>query len=205
MYEDWRFAWDAVSTDGMILTKDIKRSRSGQRITSYGATYRFMVPEGTFEGRTKRSYADWVRLQERHPVEVLYLPDSPSESRIAGPRSWVRTTFPSLFGCMLGFMFLAIGARLFGRAVRHARLEWRLRRHGAAADGTVTDVRDRHITTNGVRQWRLHYEYNDFLGVRHAATHDLPEDEALPWEVGAVGGVRYDPAKPTEAIWLGRS
>jgi hypothetical protein len=201
IHEEWRFSHSAVSTDGIVLTKEIKRSGRGNRTKSYEATYRFMVPEGTFENRARLSSTDWARLKERQPVEVLYLPGTPSKGRVAGPRPWTWTTFISVLGCV----FFVIGATFLLRSIRQARLEWRLRRHGVAAEGTITELRDRRLKTNGVRQWRLHYEYDDFQGRRHAATHDLSEGGALPWTIGDIGIVRYDPSKPGDAIWLGRS
>lgn len=78
--EEWRFANDGVSTDGTILTKEITPERN------YEATYRFMVPEGVFEGRARLSYDDWARLAERQAVEVLYLPKQPARSRLRRTR-----------------------------------------------------------------------------------------------------------------------
>ena len=199
--EEWRFARQGVSTDAMVLTKEIKLPGRNQQSRKYDATYRVMLPEGAFENRVRLSYADWARLKEREAVEVVYLPEHPASNRLAGSRPWLAAAFLTL----LGSLFFSIGATFLRRSIRHARLEWRLRQHGAATGGVVIEVRDRQLKINGVRQWRLRYEYDDFRGGHHAATHDLPEDEAMQWEPGAVGAVRYDPGRPTDAIWLGRS
>lgn len=198
--EEWRFARHGVSTDGMILTKEIKRSGRSQRTSSYEATYRVMVPEGAFEARAELSYDAWARLKERQAADVLYLPDRPATSRLAGtPRSMLPA-----FMALAGSVFFAIGATFLNNSIRRARLEWRLRQRGAATDGVVIELCDRRLRTNGVQQWRLRYEYNDYQGRRHTGTHDLPLDEALGWKVGDAGAVRYDPGKPADAIWLGR-
>ena len=199
--EEWRFTRHGVSTDGMVLTKEITRPGRNRESRRYDATYRVMVPEGAFENRVRLSYADWARLKEREAVEVVYLPERPASNRLAGSQPWLAAAFLTL----LGSGFFAIGATLLRRSIRQARLEWRLGQHGAATEGVVIEVCDRHLAINGVRQWRLRYEYDDFKGSRHSGTHDLPEDEALQWATGAVGAVRYDPGRPTDAIWLGRS
>jgi hypothetical protein len=199
--EEWRFARHGVSTDGMVLTKEIVRPGRNQASRQYDATYRVMVPEGAFENRVRLSYPDWARLKERQAVEVVYLPERPASNRLVASQPWLAAAVLPL----LGSMFFAIGATLSYRSIRRARLDWRLRQRGASANGVVIEVRDRHLEINGVRQWCLHYEFDDFRGSRHTGTHDLPEDEAVEWTIGASGVVRYDPGKPTDAIWLGRS
>lgn len=201
VWEEWQFARHGVSADGMVLTKEIKLPGRNQQSRKYDATYRVVLPEGAFENRVRLSYADWARLKEREAVAVVYLPEHPASNRLAGSRPWLGAAFLML----LGSLFFSIGATFLRRSIRQARLEWRLRQHGAATGGVVIEIRDRQLKINGVSQWRLRYEYDDFRGGRHAATHDLPEDEALQWEPGAVGAVRYDPGRPADAIWLGRS
>ena len=112
--EEWRFARSGVSTDGMILTKEIKRSGRGQRSRTYEATYRYMVPEGAFENRAQLSRDGWARLKEREAAEVFYLPDRPSSSRLAGPRPWMWATFMGVLGCV----FFATGATFLVRSMR---------------------------------------------------------------------------------------
>ena len=116
--EEWQFVRSSVSTDGMILTKEIKRSGRGQRARSYEATYRVMVPEGAFENRAQLSYETWARLKEGQAVEVRYLPDRPATSRLVGPRPWIWPAFMAL----LGSVFCAIGATFLTRSLRQARL-----------------------------------------------------------------------------------
>ena len=98
--DEWRLARNGVSTDGTVLTKQITPARN------YEATYRFMVPEGVFENRSRLSYAEWSRLKERDAVEVLYIPKRPSTNRLAGAHQWIGTTVVALLGCVC----LAAGA-----------------------------------------------------------------------------------------------
>ena len=200
LLEEWRFARNGVSTDAVILTKEIKGSGRNPRSRGYEVTYRVTVPEGAFENRARLSLDAWSRLQERRPAEVLYLPERPASNRLAGSGGWMQ---PIVLG-VLGFGCFGVGAAFLRRSIGQARLEWRLERRGAAATGMVVEICDRRLAINGVRQWRLSYEYDDFQARRHTGTHDLPEEEAQLWRVGDVGEVRYDPGKPGDAIWLGR-
>ena len=200
-YADWRFAREGRSTQGMVLTKEIRRSGNTRSETlHYEATYRFAVAGETIEGRDELALEDWERLIERESAEVLYRARNPSSNRLAGNRPWINKTF---FG-LLGLVFAVLGSTVFVRSVRSARLEWHLRQHGVNTQGTVTELRDRNLKLNGAQQWRLCYEYRDFQGHRHVKTFDLPQDEAQRWQPGDVGSVLYDSSRPTEAVWLGR-
>ena len=130
---------------------------------------------------------------------MLYRSHSPSSNRLAGHRPW----FWKAFFALPGALFAGVGGMFFFGAIGQARLEWRLRQTGVHAQGKVTELRDRNLKINGVRQWRLHYEFSDYQGRRHQNTTDLPEDEAQSWRVGETGKVLYDSARPSEAMWLG--
>lgn len=207
-YTDWRFSRDARSTEGTVLTKEIRRSvdtrsdRPGGRSETrhYEVTYRFKIDGNTLEGRDELSQGDWERLRERGPVGVLYLPQTPSSSRLAGNRPWLMKV---MFG-VLGLIFTTIGGTSVLHSIRHARLEAWLRQHGVSTQGTVTDLRERNVRINKVPLWRLQYEYRDYQGHPHVRTIDMLADEAEHWNVGNIGKVLYDSKRPTEAVWLGR-
>jgi hypothetical protein len=200
-YDDWRFAQEARPTQGMVLTKEIRLTgESRSRTKHYEATYRFMAEGGTYEGRDELSHAEWQRLVEREPVGVLYRPTKPSSNHLAGHSAWL---LKAIFG-LVGSVCVLVGGTLFVRAIRSAKLEWRLRQHGVRAAGTVTQLHARNVKVNNVQLWRLYYEYGDFLGRRHVKTIDVPEDKAQEWKVGDVGVLLYDSARPSEAVWRGR-
>jgi hypothetical protein len=206
-YDDWRFAQEARSTQGLVLTKEIRVSRSRSRRSSvssrtkhYEVTYRFTVDGETFEGRDELSHEKWEQLTERGPVEVLYRPQKASSNRLAGRSNWLLKTIFGVFGSV----FAGVGGIIFVRAVRKTRLESHLRQHGVRAQGTVLELEERNIQINDVQQWRLHYEYRDFQGHRYVSTVDMPEHEAQQWRAGDTGIVFYDPSRPAEAAWLGR-
>lgn len=200
-YADWQFAREGRSTQGMVLTKEIRRTGSTRSETlHYDVTYRFAVAGETIEGRDELTLEDWKRLVEREPADVLYRAQNPSSNRLTGHRPWFMKTF---FG-LLGLVFAVVGSTMLVRSVRNARLEWHLRQHGVRTRGTVTELSDRNLKLNGAQQWRLQYEYRDPYGHRHVKTVDMPHDEAQRWKVGDAGGVLYDAARPAEAVWIGR-
>jgi hypothetical protein len=201
VYEDLTFPRRASVASGMVLTKDFRRSSTGRSSTRhYEATYRYVVAGGTFEGRDQVQFDAWKQLNERGPSTVLYLPEHPAASRLAGPRPWGGAVAFALIGAL----FSSIGSTFFFGAIRRARLEWRLRQSGVTAPATIVELRERNVKIDGIRQWRLHYEYRDFRGGAHSKSVDLPEDEAQHWKVGDAGSVVYDAARPGAAMWVGR-
>ncbi|MGQ0735423.1 MAG: DUF3592 domain-containing protein [Acidobacteriota bacterium] len=203
--DDWRFARDARSTQGMVLSKDIRvsSSGSGSRRSStrhYEVTYRFTADGETYEGQDELSHDAWQGLREREPVEVRYRPHRPSSHHLAQRSEWMLKTIFLL----LGSVFTSIGGTMVIRALRHARLEAHLRQHGVTADGIVVALEARNVRVNNVQQWRLGYEYRDFQGRRHEGAIHLPADQAQDWTVGDTGRVLYDSTAPARAVWLGR-
>ena len=95
--EEWRLARNGVSTDAIILSKEIREM--AYRPARYEATYRFTVPEGAFEHRARLPYETWARLKERESAEVVYLPDRPAISRLAGAGRRMSSAALALFGC----------------------------------------------------------------------------------------------------------
>jgi Protein of unknown function (DUF3592) len=203
-YDDWRFSQEARSTQGLVLTKDIRvSSGSGSnrsRTKHYEVTYRFVVGQETLEGKDELSHGQWQRLREREPVEVRYRPQRPASNHLAGRSAWLLKTIFTL----LGSIFTAIGGTVLVRGLRRARLEARLRQHGVGTQGTVVAVRPRNVAINNVPQWRLAFEYRDYQGQRHEGTADMPVDEAEAWKAGDSGRVLYDREKPEQGVWRGR-
>jgi hypothetical protein len=204
-YQDWRFANHARTVRGIVITKDIRISRSdtsSSRSTTrhYEATYRFTVDGATFEGRDELTQAAWAPLNEGGPADVLYMPGRPSSNRLAGARPWVVKV---VFG-IVGTVFTIIGGVMLRGVMRRAALEARLRERGLNARAKVIEVSATAWKVNGVQQWRLRYEYEDRQGGRHVRSETLAPSDAQQWKAGDVGGVRYDPSSPRDAMWIGR-
>jgi hypothetical protein len=112
--EEWRFARDGVSTDGLILTKEVMQPGRNQHSRGYTATYRLMVPEGAFENRVTLSFDGWSRLTERQTVEVVYLPERPATNRLVGSDEWKGAAILGL----IGSGFFAAGATLLRQSIK---------------------------------------------------------------------------------------
>jgi hypothetical protein len=196
---DWQFANEARVTQGMVLTKSTRTSGRGSTTKHYEATYRFSVGGDTFEGDEEVSQAFWERLVEREPVDVFYRPTTPSANQLEPEGRWLL----KILFTLLGALFTAIGGTLFGRSLRHAALELRLRQTGVRTTGTITSLAPLNLKINSVQQWRLEYAYQDFQGRRHVGTRDLPAPDAQRWKIGDSGTVLYDSSQPTVEIWLG--
>ncbi len=119
---DRRFARDARSTDGTVITKQIRTTggrQSRSRSKHYEATYRFTVEGRTVEGRDTLSADAWTKLTEGRTVEVLYLPGDPESNHLPGHDSMlVHLALLAVAG-----VFTTLGAALLLRSIRRARVE----------------------------------------------------------------------------------
>src|SRR5262245_1784782 len=122
--DDRTFARDARSTDGTVITKQIRTTggrQSRSRSKRYEATYKFTIEGRTFEGRDTLSSEAWSRLSEGRAVEVLYLPGDPESNHLAGHNSSL------VHGVMLlvGVVFSAAGSEWLVRSLRTVPAETR--------------------------------------------------------------------------------
>jgi hypothetical protein len=199
-----RFGEEAVRVQGTVLTRDIHRGRStnGGSSTRYEVSYRFMADDRTFEERDEVDVQTWEALTERGPVEVRYLPDNPTQSRISGETDLVG---PLLMGGLGGF-FAVAGGLIVAYDVRRRLLRARLRREGESVDATVTGVGPTNFSVNRVPQWVIRYRYSDQRGHHHTGKSEyLSPEEAQEWKEGDVGRVRYDRQRPAQNVWFGRA
>lgn len=199
-----RFSEEAASVQGTVLTRDIHRGRStnGGSSTRYEVSYRFTADDRTFEHRDRVDVQTWEGLTERGPVEVQYLPDDPTQSRIAGETDRVGSF---IMGGLGGF-FAVAGGLIVAYDVRRRLLRARLQREGVSADATVTGVGPTNLSVNRVPQWVIRYRYADSRGRIHTGKSEyLSPEEAQEWKEGDVGRVRYDRQRPAKNVWFGRS
>lgn len=199
-----RFGEEAVSVQGTVLTRDIHRGRNtnGGSSTRYEVSYRFTADDRTFEHRDEVDVQTWEALTERGPVEVQYLPDDPTQSRISGETDRVG----SLLMSGLGGFFAVAGGLIVAYDLRRLLLRARLQREGVSADATVTGVGPTNFSVNRVPQWVIRYRYSDQRGQNHTGKSEyLSPEEAQEWKDGDVGRVRYDRQRPAQNVWFGRS
>jgi hypothetical protein len=204
---DNRFARAARSVAGTVLsksrTRSVARSRpvgGRSRTERFEAAYRFAVDGATFEGRGELPEAAWEKLQEGGPVEVLYDPDDPASNRLTASGSGLMN---ALF-VLAGLVLTAAGGTGAVWTTRRAKRDAQLARHGVNARATVTEINRVPLKVNDEALWRLRFEYQDDQGHRHAGAVTVSEEDAGTWSVGDRGIVRYDPARSSESVWMGR-
>jgi uncharacterized protein DUF3592 len=185
--------------DAIVLTRDI--SRSGDSVHR-SVRYRLTTAEGeTFEGKSEVGESIWSSLTERGPVRVAYLPNRPSVNRVVGSS---QLTMLLIFSFVGGLLSIA-GGTIVTVAVRKARLRSRLLTDGVRAPATVAEVTAMNLRVNGRPQWKLKYEYRDHQSRSHLRSMYLDVEEASRWNAGDVGDVLFDPNRPDQAVWIGRT
>jgi hypothetical protein len=204
MSVDERLEREGRTVDGMVLTKEIyrKSSKSGNSSSpSYRVTFRFVPRDGEIvEGTADVTAEDWDVLEERGPVQVMYLPDEPQSHRIHGQSD--DTVLPIVFG-VVGGVIGSLGGFVVFNAVGARRRERDLARSGMTAEATITDVGPSYLRINGVNQVTLHYEFQDAQGKTRKGSCTMAPEEAGEWPPGRMGRVRYDPRKPNVNVWRG--
>lgn len=187
--------------EALVVAKSIDRaSREGNSSTSYKVVYRFAGADGrALEGEETVSVEEWESLAPGSLFKIAYLPGA-GTSRGAGA-----SQLGMALGMMaLGSVFAVIGGVFLLITARRLRKEWRLLRHGIAAQGAVRAIEPSALAVNGVRQWIVRYEYRDHHGqTRQGKSEPLPPAEARAGE-GETCEVRYDPARPEESMWVRR-
>ena len=105
----------------------------------------------------------------------------------------------------IGALFGGVGTVIFTIGVRKLRRRRRLEREGVLTDGEVTEIAERNISINRVRQCTIYYTFQDFQGQTQKGDSGLvPPWEAATWKRGDRCKVRYDSARPQENIFMGR-
>lgn len=192
---------EAVATSGIVLTKDIVPADSDSS-TQYRVRFRFTTQDGsTVEGNQDVDVSTWEGLTERDPVDVYYLPSSPSSARLEPDANLFMVVIFFLFGAVFG----GIGGVLVVRAVRGLIRARRLLRSGVDAMATVTSVEQTNVSFNRRQQFRVRYTYRDQQGGEHGGDSGYLEwEEASSWNEGDSVAIRYDPQRPAESLWVGR-
>jgi hypothetical protein len=202
-----RFAREAVTTEGKVLTRDIRtahRSSSSGSSTSteYWVGYRFQAPDGThYEGSSKVDVHVWEGLLEQGPVTVSYLTSDPATNRVAGEPDRVG---PGIMAGLGGFFSLAGGTIVLvslGKRLSRGRLL----RSGMSAEATITAVEETSFSINRVPQWIIRYRYNDHRGRTYEDKSPyLSPQDVNNWKEGDTGKVKYDREKSNKSLWIGR-
>jgi hypothetical protein len=107
---------------------------------------------------------------------------------------------------VIGLLLTVVGAAISRNALQRLRLQQYLRREGLTGEGEVVAVQETSMSYNKRIQWQIHYRYTDRMGQEHRGRSGyLEPEEAMDWNVGDKGVVRFDPRDPARSIWIGRS
>ncbi len=191
------------TVEGMVLTKARKTSSSskgGNRSTTYDVTFRFLTRDGVMKGSAEVTSERWDQLVERESLPVTYLPEAPQHYRIEGQTSgwWLAgifTVIGGVFGGLGGFILLRARGRLL--------TDRRLQREGVPTTAIVSDVNESTMRINGIRQWAVHYQYQDERGRPHTGKEPVSPEEAMRWKLGDRVTIRYDRRRPDRSLWVG--
>jgi hypothetical protein len=98
---------------------------------------------------------------------------------------------------------LAGGLFVLVRGIRDVRKAVRLARDGTRVEATVVSVRAGNMTINGRTQLVVRFRFEDAAGAAREGD-SWPVEPSERWRAGDKGIVRYDPADPAAALWVGR-
>jgi Protein of unknown function (DUF3592) len=125
-----KFNTEAVKAIGMVLTKQVVRTRghgqnSGTIYTSYRISFRYDASSGEIVGTVDLDENVWARLSERGPITVIFLADEPWEFRLAGAGTGWGNAFIvlaiGLGGTLIGLVVLVFGLKIARNAARPAK------------------------------------------------------------------------------------
>lgn len=195
-------AYDAgLQADAVVVRKHLRPATSDAS-TAYELTYEVRSAHGEdWQKVDSVDAATWEAVEEGGTIRVQYLPGDAASLRIAReardtPLAFVAGVTGAL--ALLGLWMIARGARGIWRTTR-------LYRHGQPAVGTVTAVRQTNVAVNRRVQWAVDFTYVDHLGqVQRGSSEPLPPAEALEWQEGDTGVVRFDADRPDLSVWVGQ-
>ena len=199
--DDRHFATAGRHTVGHVVSKAPRAGNPNRTQTSrgYHVLYQFTTPEHvSVTNEATMSQSAYNALSDGGPIDVVYLPEDPNQSRALGEYSTVWVTLP------MGVVFTFIGVVCLGIAVRQTMFEGRLRRHGVLTEATVTDVVRANVQIDRVWQARVGYQFSDEIGNRQEGHSPLmPEPDAAQWTAGRRVYVKYDRTRPSTSLWIG--
>jgi hypothetical protein len=182
-----------------VVFSTARHTGGGTVSRGYHVLYQFRTPEGVFvtnEATMSRSAHN--ALDKGGPIDVVYLPEDPNQSRARGEYSTVWVTLP------MGVVFTGIGVVCLGIVIRQTLFEARMRRRGVLTEATVTDVVRANVQVNRVWQAKVGYQFSDERGNRQEGHSPLmPEPDAAQWTAGRRVYVKYDRTRPSVSMWIG--
>jgi hypothetical protein len=144
--QDFRLMRHHETCSGFIVDtwEDVDENEAGAEFWNYFVIYKYSIPDGreftqsmSHSGRLKSEFRD---LLEPYPIEVEYLPDNPTVSRIKGDGpnsilSWLRSSVG--YWAFFPLLLLAIGIYLLWKEVGELRELRKSEKAKACDNGTL--------------------------------------------------------------------
>jgi len=104
----------------------------------------------------------------------------------------------------IGALFTVLGSVFAGYGLWKDRVERNVMENGVTVRAYVRGPEPTLTRVNGAYLWRIKYQYQDQTGqAQEASTGFMSPDEAQLWKSAEVAFVKYDPARPSDSVWLG--
>jgi len=129
-WDEYQLIQKGNIVDGFITStwEDAEDADSGGLIWSHGATYTYQLPDGrNFDGTLYgegRLKTEFLYLSQPYPIEVTYLLDNPSVSRITNdlPDNVLGVLYKQIFPYwVFTFTFFILGFYVIWRVIRESR------------------------------------------------------------------------------------
>lgn len=191
-----------VKTRAAVLSVELNRSIKVGNDYPWKVRYRFRDRlERVYEGTGQTFDTELAgKLQQTKTATILYLPEDPRVSKLAGTPYHA---FP-LFAFLLAGFFGLVGATCLGIGLWFfLRRVW-IYRLGLATQATITGSRRAGYQINNRHPYYLSYRFRDRLG-RQQESRDLllDPDEAASYSVGGRALVLYLPDRQGFAMLAG--
>ena len=193
----------ALDVPAVVAAKDrIRADRDANPGTRHVVRYRIALPNGAMlEAHQELPREKWeaTAVGSEHRVRLV-----PQARRVLPAYGLAELAGACVLTAM-AVAFALIGGGLARAPAGRLLRQLRLLRRGTSATATVLEVFATATALNRVTLWKLRYGYRDPAGGEHEAESGfLRPQEAQQWTAGAVGRIRYDPARFASSLWLGR-
>jgi len=201
---DQRFAQEGIVVDGSLTNKRVEEkydSKEKRTDYSYYLKYQFKTESGeSLEDESGVGSEEYSKAQVPSQIKIQYLKSDPHSSRIAGTSdataAWIFMGV-GLFLCLIGAAFLFSD-------LRSRSSNKKLLREGALTEGEVLGTKPGSLSINNVTQYKMSYKFKDNFGKeQRGETAHMPPDQAMRWQAGQKGKVRFDKNRPEKNLWVG--
>lgn len=159
-YNTYNFVNSAVTTTGKVV-KIIKKTSTD----SHNNRSVTRLPVVLFTDKNGKSYRFKSSVSSESSIvndsiKVMYIPNKPSNARIADSASDVWST--TLIAAAFGFIFSIIGWGIFYAGMREILQEWRSKKYTRVIEAEIVDVsRNSSISVNNCSPYQINAQWFD--------------------------------------------